>query len=75
MLSDLESLKRRACNFCGDYSAEYADISFGGIGAEEGWTTVIVRSPVGAIFSLSFSSKMKFPEQNNPKQNLTESEG
>lgn len=47
-LSDLEFLKRYACKFCADYSAEYADISFGGIGAEEGWTTVIVRSAVGA---------------------------
>ena len=47
-LSDLESLKLHACKFCADYSAEYADISFGGIGAEEGWTTAIVRSPVGS---------------------------
>jgi coenzyme F420 hydrogenase subunit beta len=51
-LSDLKFMKRRACNFCVDYSSEYADISFGGLGAEEGWTTVIVRSPLGAsIFS------------------------
>jgi coenzyme F420 hydrogenase subunit beta len=62
MLSDLQSLKRHACNFCGDYSAEYADISFGGIGAEEGWTTVIVRSPVGAkVFS---DAKFKAIEEN-----------
>ena len=47
MLSDLESLKRHACNFCADYSAEYADISFGGIAAEEGWTTVVARTPLG----------------------------
>lgn len=46
-LGDLEFLKRYACKFCADYSAEYADISFGGIGAEDGWTTVIVRSPAG----------------------------
>jgi coenzyme F420 hydrogenase subunit beta len=62
MLSDLDSLKRHACNFCADYSAEYADISFGGIGAEEGWTTVVVRSPVGAkIFS---DAKYKAIEEN-----------
>ena len=46
-LSDLEFMKRFACHYCPDYAAEYADISFGGIGAEEGWTTVITRSPVG----------------------------
>ncbi|MDH3877210.1 MAG: Coenzyme F420 hydrogenase/dehydrogenase, beta subunit C-terminal domain, partial [Desulfobacterales bacterium] len=44
---ELEFMKRFACYFCPDYSAEYADISFGGIGSEEGWTTVITRTPVG----------------------------
>ena len=47
MLDELEFMKRFACYFCPDYSAEYADVSFGGIGSEEGWTTVIVRTPVG----------------------------
>jgi coenzyme F420 hydrogenase subunit beta len=52
MLDELEFMKRFACYFCPDYSAEYADLSFGGIGAEEGWTSVITRSPVGrAIFA------------------------
>ena len=52
MLDELEFMKRFACYFCPDYSAEYADISFGGIGSEEGWTTVITRTPVGrAIFA------------------------
>lgn len=51
-LNDLKFMKRKTCNFCADFSAEYADISFGGIGAEEGWTTVIIRTPEGAkIFS------------------------
>ena len=47
MLDELEFMKRFACYFCPDYSAEYADVSFGGIGAGEGWTTVITRTPVG----------------------------
>lgn len=52
MLEELEFMKRFACYFCPDYSAEYADVSFGGIGAEEGWTTVLTRTPVGrAIFA------------------------
>lgn len=46
-LEKLEFMKRYACRFCSDYSAEFADISFGGLGAEEGWTTVITRTPVG----------------------------
>jgi coenzyme F420 hydrogenase subunit beta len=40
-------MKRHACHFCSDYSAEYADLSFGGLGSPEGWTTVITRSPSG----------------------------
>lgn len=46
-LEDLEFMRRHACRYCPDYSSEFADVSFGGIGAEEGWTTVITRSPLG----------------------------
>jgi coenzyme F420 hydrogenase subunit beta len=46
-LSDLGFMRRFACQFCDDYSAELADISFGGVGAEEGWTTVVARTPLG----------------------------
>jgi coenzyme F420 hydrogenase subunit beta len=48
----LDFMSRPACRYCGDYSAEFADVSFGGLGAEKGWTTVITRTPVGrAIFA------------------------
>ncbi len=51
-LDDLDFMKRHACKYCSDYAAEFADISFGGIGAEEGWTTVITRTPLGrAVFA------------------------
>lgn len=43
----LESMKRVACLYCGDYAAEFADISCGGIGAQEGWTTMLIRTPLG----------------------------
>ena len=46
-LDQLGFMKRFACQYCDDYSAEFADISFGGIAAEEGWTTVIARTPLG----------------------------
>jgi len=46
-LHKLDFMKRHACQFCDDYAAEFADLSFGGLGAPEGWTTVIVRSPLG----------------------------
>ncbi len=51
-LDKLDFMKRYACRYCDDYSAEFADISFGGIGAKDGWTTVLIRSPIGrAIFA------------------------
>lgn len=43
----LDRLKRHACRYCEDYSAELADISFGGLGAPEGWTSYITRTPKG----------------------------
>lgn len=46
-LSKLDFMKRYACQYCDDYAAEYADLSFGGLGAPEGWTTVIARTPRG----------------------------
>ncbi len=46
-LADLEPMKRFACRYCPDYSAEFADIACGGVGAPEGWTTVVSRTPLG----------------------------
>ncbi len=46
-LGQLGFMRRFACQYCDDYSAEFADISFGGIAAEEGWTTVIARTLLG----------------------------
>lgn len=48
----LDRLKRHACRYCEDYSAELADISFGGLGAPEGWTSYITRTPKGRAASL-----------------------
>jgi coenzyme F420 hydrogenase subunit beta len=51
-LQDMESMRRHACSYCRDYAAEFADVSFGGVGAPEGWTTVITRTPHGrALFA------------------------
>jgi coenzyme F420 hydrogenase subunit beta len=57
MLEELEFMKRFACYFCPDYSAEFADVSFGGIGSEEGWTTVITRTPIGRAIMADARSK------------------
>jgi coenzyme F420 hydrogenase subunit beta len=71
MLDELEFMKRFACYFCPDYSAEYADVSFGGLGADEGWTTVITRTPVGrAIVADARSRKTIEDNQQDNYQKL-----
>ena len=50
-LDKLDFMKRYACQYCDDYSAEYADLSFGGIGAPDGWTTVITAHLPGEFDS------------------------
>ena len=68
-LDKLDFMKRFACRFCDDYSAEFADISFGGIGAEEGWTTVMTRTPLGrAVFADAKAETLEeYAYENNPK--------
>jgi len=47
-LEDLESVARKACIKCKiPFSNIYADISLGGLGSEEGYTTVVIRTPEG----------------------------
>ncbi|MFX1323207.1 MAG: Coenzyme F420 hydrogenase/dehydrogenase, beta subunit C-terminal domain, partial [Promethearchaeota archaeon] len=38
---------RPACNACGDFTNIYADISFGGLGSPNKYTTVITRTKKG----------------------------
>jgi coenzyme F420 hydrogenase subunit beta len=77
-LENLDFMRRYACRFCPDYSSEFADISFGGIGAEEGWTTVITRTPlgravmadaksVGSLEELSSEDRPKFASEAQEK--------
>ena len=58
-------MKRYACRYCNDYAAEFADLSFGGIGAPEGWTTVLARTPLGR--AILADAKGKDLEQFNYK--------
>ncbi len=65
-LAQLDFMKRYACRYCEDYAAEYADLSFGGIGSEEGWTTVFIRTPLGrAVFA---DARGRALEEFNPRE-------
>ena len=68
-LDDIDFMKRYACRYCIDYAAEYADIAFGGIGAADGWTTVITRTPLGrAILHDALGSDLEtFSYDDNPR--------
>ncbi|MFW9782625.1 MAG: Coenzyme F420 hydrogenase/dehydrogenase, beta subunit C-terminal domain, partial [Candidatus Heimdallarchaeota archaeon] len=44
---ELRDITRPACYACRDFSNVYADISFGGLGSQEGYTTAIVRTKIG----------------------------
>ena len=46
---EIDSIARPACLVCPDFSAEFSDISFGGLGSPEGYTTVLVRSEKGKM--------------------------
>ncbi len=46
-LDELDFMKKYACKLCLDYTAQFSDISFGGLGSNDGWTTVLARTPKG----------------------------
>lgn len=47
-VKELNKAVEKGCLRCPDFAAKYADISVGSVGSEEGRSTVIVRSDVGA---------------------------
>jgi coenzyme F420 hydrogenase subunit beta len=45
--SEMDEFARPACLACTDFSCEYADISCGGIGSPDGYTTAVLRTTAG----------------------------
>ena len=43
-IKKMKGIARNSCRYCGDYTAEYADVSVGSVGSPDGWSTVIIRS-------------------------------
>jgi coenzyme F420 hydrogenase subunit beta len=46
-LKECHAWTREGCKLCPDFAAEHADISTGGIGADNDWTLTIVRTDLG----------------------------
>jgi coenzyme F420 hydrogenase subunit beta len=46
-LEEIEEIARPACLACNDFSNEFADISVGGVGSQDGYTTVMIRTSIG----------------------------
>jgi len=49
-IKELDEFVRSSCRVCEDFTAEFADISVGGVGCPEGWCTVIARTTRGQEF-------------------------
>lgn len=49
-IKELDKFVRSSCNTCGDFTAEFADVSVGGVGCPEGWCTMIARTSPGQEF-------------------------
>lgn len=43
-LADVQKYARHNCHFCEDLTSDFADISVGSIGSQDGWSSVITRS-------------------------------
>lgn len=46
-LSDLDVYRNGSCTVCTDLTAEKSDLSFGGVGSNEGYSTVLARTGLG----------------------------
>jgi coenzyme F420 hydrogenase subunit beta len=47
-LKEVDVFVRNSCKQCDDFTAEYADVSVGGIGCPDGWSTVVTRTEKGS---------------------------
>ncbi len=54
--SELQDVMRHACRVCENFSNYFADISFGGLGSQKGYTTVMIRTKTGQkIYNLALN--------------------
>lgn len=46
-VKELNAAVEKGCSQCSDFTAIYADLSVGSVGSDEGYSTVVVRTPEG----------------------------
>ena len=47
-VNDLDGATEKACLYCDDFTSRFADVSVGSVGSKSGFSSVVVRSKVGA---------------------------
>ena len=47
-VNDLDGAAEKACLYCDDFTSRFADVSVGSVGSKPGFSSVVVRSNVGA---------------------------
>ena len=47
-IKDFNKAIQAGCAYCGDFAANLADVSIGSVGSDVGYSTIIVRSTIGA---------------------------
>jgi coenzyme F420 hydrogenase subunit beta len=45
-VTQMDHLRSSSCYYCRDLTSENADISVGSVGSPDGWSTILVRSPI-----------------------------
>jgi coenzyme F420 hydrogenase subunit beta len=75
-LEVVDSLARPACLFCPDFSGEYSDLSFGGLGSADGYTTVVIRSESGRdvyekALGEGYIEESRYPSTQETRSNRT----
>jgi len=72
-LKDIEEIARPACLACTQFANDYADMSVGGLGSPDGYTTVMIRTIKGKemFADALYSGRISYI----PRQSVTEREG
>jgi len=71
---ELGDITRAACYACRDFSNVYADISFGGLGSHDGFTSTVIRTKIGEEIYNSALKEGYLIEPNEKNTSIKKSE-